>query len=200
MHLTGWYLLPGDEVSDGLDFCCNDFRSISRNDEVRGREEHPACEQGDGRHAAWSHCLVCNISVSVRLIVCQCPCTVCARGIWHFIFLNVEDWHGARLHGRRVPPEGPGQPGCMRAVTVAALVIPRKTLCLISARQLLSPQTRPGQVISISAVWKWLRGRMDSTRSEWRLGCREKSGESCSRCPIRSTSHQSHCEQCKSSM
>lgn len=96
MHLTGWHLLLVSKLSDWLDFWCNNFHPSSRGDEVKGREEHPVWGDGESRRVTADskpekhQQFVVLVSVTVRVIIRQCPCTMCERHLAFFCWREID--------------------------------------------------------------------------------------------------------------
>lgn len=135
-------------------------------------EERLTANSKPGKHRQF---LVLVISVTVRVIICQCPCTTCERHLaFFFLGVVVEKrlilalWRGPGLHSHRVPPVG------LRVVHVAAeRTIPGEASLLRRPR--LSPSAQcqiDAQSSDLSYIQKCslevTYGRMDSTQSERR--------------------------------
>lgn len=103
MHLTGWHLLLVSKLSDWLDFWCNNFHPSSRGDEVKGREEHPVWGDGESRRVTADskpekhQQFVVLVSVTVRVIIRQCPCTMCERHLAFFLLTRNWYWHSGKV-------------------------------------------------------------------------------------------------------
>lgn len=201
MHLTGWHLLL--VISWVAGWISGATISIQDPEEMRwedGRstpsEERVTANSKPEKHQQF----LVLVSVTVRVIIRHCPCTMCERHLAFFCHWREVDI--GTLARCSAPPEGLDLPGCTRLgnvaveriingdvsedpVWVSVCSVPDRCSVFKLVRIKLNPKVQFG-----SDLWKNGQHTIQAT-----LGFKEQEVVSHTS-PIMSTSHQSHCEQC----